>query len=296
MTAATLLCVIGLESGLAVATNKAPAATASSSSVWSPKKLADGQPDLQGFWRTEHIGTYSLNNPRQGQDGAPDRSGDRAGLPPVKGADGVAVAKTRKPSRIIDPADGQVPYLPWGRAHQQDLYLNFANPKLPQYVETQVRCFPSGVARQQWWNELEIRQYPGVVMLISYASNRLIYLDNRPHIPENIKLFMSDSRGHWEGNTLVVDVTNSNAKHRLSYEGDFSTDKVHITERFKFLDQNTYQYEATFDDPSVYTQPWTVSSRQDRVHKDDPAWEWYEYACHEGERNLDNYIPVEEPN
>ena len=274
--------VFGADAG-----DQAPAA-------WIPKRLSDGQPDVQGFWRTENPNAYSLTNPRTGQDGMPERTGPNAGKPPPRGPDGRVVAKTQKPSRIIDPPNGQVPYLPSAYAHQQDLYLNFEVPTKPQYVETQMRCYPSGVARQQWWNEVEIRQYPGVVFLISYASNRFIYLDDRPHIPDNIKLFMSDSRGHWEGNTLVVDVTNSNAKHRLSYEGDFSSDKVHITERFIFKDNNTYQYQATFTDPSVYKQPWTVSSKQLRVHGNDPSYEWYEYACLEGERNLDNYLPVAE--
>ncbi|HEY0340613.1 MAG TPA: hypothetical protein VGC34_07415, partial [Steroidobacteraceae bacterium] len=169
---------------------------------WQPKILPDGQPDIQGFWRTETPNAYSLTNPRQGQDGAPDPTGPRAGLPPLRGPDGRVVPRTHKPSRIIDPPDGQVPYQPWARAHQQDLYLHFETPDKPQYVETQIRCFPSGVARQQWWNEIEVRQYPGVIFIISYASNRFIYLDGRPHIPSNIKLFMSDSRGHWEGDTL----------------------------------------------------------------------------------------------
>ncbi len=261
--------------------------------TWVPKRLADGQPDIQGFWKTEHPNAYSLTNPRDGQDAKPEAKGPDAGKIPQRGLDGRIVAKTQKPSRIIDPINGQVPYQPWALARQQELYLNFENPKKPEYVETQMRCFPSGVSRQQWWNEVEIRQYPGVVFIISYASNRFIYLDDRLHIPVNVKQFMSDSRGHWEGNTLVVDVTNSNAKHRLSYEGDFSSDQVHITERFIFKDKNTFQYQATYQDPSVYTQPWTVSSKQNRVHGDDPSYEWYEYACHEGERNLDNYIPRE---
>jgi len=98
---------------------------------------------------------------------------------------------------------------------------------------------------------------------------------------------MSDSRGHWEGNTLVVDVTNSNAKHRLSNEGDFASDQVHITERWKFVDADTIEYTSTFTDPSVYTRPWTIASRFLRAHKDDPNWEVWEIECHEGERNFE---------
>ena len=68
---------------------------------------------------------------------------------------------------------------------------------------------------------------------------------------------MGDSRGHWEGNTLVVDVTNNNSKGRLSRAGDFASDKLHVTERFEFLDADHMQYRAVFDDPSTYTRPWT---------------------------------------
>ncbi len=83
----------------------------------------------------------------------------------------------------------------------------------------------------------------------------------------------------------MVDVTNSNSKHRLSNEGDFASDAVHITERFTFLDANTYRYEATYDDPSVFTRPWTAASKQIRAHRDEPGFEFWEYACVEGERN-----------
>jgi hypothetical protein len=245
--------------------------------VWVPNKLPDGQPDVQGFWRPANQGTYSLVNPRNGQDGKPDK-------------DGKIPKRPVKPSRIIDPADGQVPYQPWARTKQQHVQANFNNPVSQEFIDPQARCFPGGVSRQQWWHNTEIRQYPNYVVIIGDADRRIIPLDGRPHIPGNIKLWMSDSRGHWEGNTLIVDVTNSNAKHRLSNEGDFSSDSVHIQERFTFLDANTYQYQATYEDPRVYTRPWTVSSKQVRANTDEPDFEAWEYACIEGEKNTDNYI------
>ena len=118
---------------------------------------------------------------------------------------------------------------------------------------------------------------------------RIIPLDGRPHVGENLKLWMGDSRGHWEGTTLVVDVTNNNSKGRLSRAGDFASDKVHVTERFQFLDQNRVKYSAVFDDPTVYTRPWTFGFDLKRGNfggegnpTSDPNYEQWEEACHEG--------------
>jgi hypothetical protein len=255
-----------------------PKEEAPSEKIWHPKKLADGQPDLRGFWHAQLGGTYSLTNPRNGGGNTPPawflakRAGKKG---PVK------------PTRIIDPPDGEVPYQAWAREKQKHIAAHIDEPTKQEYIDPQARCFADGVSRTQWWHEFEIRQYPGYVVFVFDAATRIIHLDKRSHIPENIKLWMSDSRGHWEGNTLVVDVTNSNAKHRLSNEGDFSSDKVHITERFSFVDADTYRYEATYTDPSVYTQPWTVASTQVRAHKDEPNFEFYEYGCVEGERSAE---------
>jgi hypothetical protein len=244
--------------------------------TWAPKKLADGQPDVQGFWHAEIEGTYSLVNPRTGG------STRQAQLLEHQGKKQAA-----RRSRVSDPEDGQVPYQPWAREKQQHIQANINTPTRPEYIDPQARCFQDGVSRTQWWHDFQIRQYPGYIIFLFDSSTRVIYIDGRPHIPENIKLWMSDSRGHWEGNTLVVDVTNSNAKHRLSNEGDFSSDKVHITERFTFIDADTYRYEARYEDPSVYTRPWTITSTELRAQKDKPDFEFWEYGCHEGERSAE---------
>jgi len=249
---------------------------------WSPKILSDGQPDVRGFWSAKYSGTYSLVN--GGENGMASWPGKDGKVLP-RAADGTIPFREKRPSRIIDPVDGQVPFQPWARAKQQDLLLHFENPIAPGYVEGLARCFPGGVSRQQFGG-LEIRQYPGYIIFIGGMSNRIIPLDGQPHIPSNIKLWMSDSRGHWEGNTLIVDVTSSNSKHRLSNQGDFASDKVHITEKFVFLDANSYRYEATYDDPSVFTRPWTLISPQNRAHTKEPNYEAEESSCHEGDREF----------
>jgi hypothetical protein len=248
---------------------------------WTPVKLADGQPDVQGFWVAEVGGTYSLVNPRRGGGRLREQQLEQQGKVPPK-----------RTSRIVDPADGHIPYQPWARAKQQDIENNIDRPVKQEYIDPQARCLPDGVTRTIFWSGFQIQQYPGYVVMIFDQNHtyRVIPVDGRPHAPEAIKLWMSDSRGRWEGNTLVVDVTNSNAKHRLDNEGDFSSERVHITERFKFIDANTFEYESTFEDPSVYTRPWTLRAKMVRSHKNQPEWEQWEEACHEGERNADNAL------
>jgi len=240
---------------------------------------SDGQPDVQRFWTAEVGGTYSLVNPRRGGGRLREELLEREGkkLP-------------AKQSRIIDPADGQIPYQAWARAKQKDIQDHIDTPTKQEYIDPQARCLPDGVIRSIFWSGFEILQYPGYFVFL-YDQNhpfRIIPLDGRPHIPQSVKLWMSDSRGHWEGNTLVVDATNTNSKSRFDNEGDFASDKVHIVERFTFVDVNTMDYRATIEDASVYTRHWTIAARMVRAHQKEPDYEKWEDACHEGERNADD--------
>jgi len=97
---------------------------------------------------------------------------------------------------------------------------------------------------------------------------------------------MGDSRGHWEGTTLVVDLANNNSKGRLTREGDFASENLHIVERYTFLDGKNMHFESTFEDPTVYTRPWKIGA--DFIPKrTGPGYEQWEEACHEGERDAD---------
>ena len=250
---------------------------------WQPVHLPDGQPDVRGFYRPQVEGTYSLIRPAR----AP-------GIEQLEKIDQTLKAGKKLPapenSRVVDPANGQIPYQPWARARQQETEANIEKWVKPEHIDPQARCVPGGVTRTLFWSQLEIRQYPGYVVFVFDMNHpyRVIPLDARPHIPDTIKLWMSDSRGHWEGNTLVIDVANSNSKHRLSNEGDFASDKVHITERYTFTDSNTFRLEQRFEDPTVYTQPWTLASSFYRAHKDEPDYEWWEVECHEGEHDVEH--------
>jgi hypothetical protein len=127
---------------------------------------------------------------------------------------------------------------------------------------------------------------PGKVIL-TYEFNhayRVIPVDGTPHIAENIKLWMGDSRGRWEGNTLVVDVTNHNDRTWFDLVGSFHSDALQVVERYTIVDPDRIDYQATITDPKVFTQPWTIAFSLTRNKQ--PGFEHLEMACHEGERSL----------
>ncbi len=153
------------------------------------------------------------------------------------------------------------------------------------------------------YNSYQIVQTPGYILML-YEWNHLyryIPLDGGPHVDPEIRLGMGDSRGHWDGNTLVVDVTNFTDNtwpvgHGAPPEGApgsalttghgvFHSGKLHIVERFTFTDTDNIQYEVTIEDPEVFTQPWKISFNALRRAPDDHML--FEYACHKGNgRNI----------
>jgi len=254
---------------------------------WTPSVLADGQPDVQGFFGPAKQGTYSLTDPSNGGEGEVIRFHQlraEGKLPP------------QWPSRIIDPPDGQFPYQPWARAKQQYTEAHILKPVRQEFVDPMARCLPDGVIRDPIWTGFQIEQFPGqLVMLFDQVHTyRVIPLGEQPHAPDNIKLWMSDSRGHWEGHTLVVDVTNTNGKARLDNIGDFISPNAHITERLEFIDHDTISYEWQVNDPSVFTRPWTLWAKFNRVHAGDASYEQWEEPCHENERNAESLLSPQE--
>ncbi len=242
---------------------KAPAAK-----PWPPAQTPDGQPDVQGTWRPEIPGTHSLNPAQSSGAEFEER---------------VTGKGKRNPSRIVDPPSGEIPYQPWAAALQQKLASEFENATRPEHIDTATRCLVPGVPRLYYFPAFRIMQPAGSVVFVwdDHHAYRVIHLDGRPHVGPDVKLWMGDGRGRWEGNTLVVDTRNLKAKSRLDVVGDFFTDKAHLVERMTFVDANTMNYEVTIEDPTVFTRPWTMRVVQRRL-PDDEMWEW---ACHEGERD-----------
>ena len=243
------------------------------SKPWPPQKLSDGQPDVQGIWAAVNAGSTSLTNPISGGEDFDRR---------VSGAD------IKRPSRVIDPPDGLIPYQPWAAARQKKQESDYERPTRPEHIDTQHRCLLSGIPRLYTIvPSFRIIQIPGSVVFVwdEYHAYRVIPLDGRPHIASNVKLWMGDARGHWEGNTLVVDTTNVRGA-RLTYIGDFFSENAHITEKMTFVDADNMTYEATVNDPTVFTRPWTFRIGQKR-RPDDETWE---SACWEGNPDPDVWL------
>ena len=242
---------------------------------WTPPRTADGQPDIQGFWANQgrRLATYNI----QAMEGASEAHTLLSGV------------QSDPQSLIVDPADGRIPYLPWAQAKRQDVFENHNNPTKWEHVDPHTLCWLSGIPRMFYQGTVQILQAPGYIVMLQEFNHayRIIHLDGRPHVPAALKLWMGDSRGRWEGDTLVVDVTNKNDKTRFDIVGDFHSDAVHIRERFTVVDADTLRYEATFDDPGVYTRPFTMRLNLARAVRGEEAktFELLEEACREGERS-----------
>jgi len=204
---------------------------------------------------------------------------------------------------VVDPADGRIPFQPWAAEQRGEI---MARQDVLEYLDPRVKCLPSGLPRAHLpvgYNTYQIVQIPGYVVML-YEWNHLyryIPLDGRPHVNADIRLGMGDSRGHWEGNTLVVDVTNftentwvvghgappegAPASALTTGHGVFHSDALHVVERFTMSDADTIHYEVTIEDPKVFTQPWTIVF--DALTRAPEDHMLFEYACHEGNgRNI----------
>jgi hypothetical protein len=241
--------------------------------TWNPPRTADGQPDVQGFWANQgrRLSTYNV-----------EEAADQIHVQ-------ISGVQTDATSLIVDPADGKIPYQPWARAKRTEVFENHTNITRWEYVDPHTRCFLSGVPRVFYQGTFQILQPPGYVVILQEFNHgsRIIALDGRPHVGSNIKLWMGDSRGRWEGNTLVVDVTNNNDKTWFDLVGDFHSDALRISERYTLVDPDTIKYEATFDDPKVYTRSFKMALSFGRNVRGEQArsYELIEEACYEGERN-----------
>jgi hypothetical protein len=188
-------------------------------------------------------------------------------------------------SLVIDPPDGRIPpFTPDGKRRQAAAIaaISFQRPPAgPQDLSSAMRCITPGVPRigGRWGagndGYYEIMQSRGYVIFFMEAFHdaRIIPLDGRPHLPPEIRAWNGDSRGRWEGKTLVVDTTNFSPKS--SFMG--AAENLHLVERFTRLAADTLEYKVTIDDATTWTKPWTVLVRLKQTND-----KLYEFACHEG--------------
>ena len=236
---------------------------AARSGAYAPARTADGQPKIEGIWNP--VGTFYNIQDLEFQARFQNFRDD-----PTR----------RGKSLIIDPPDGKIPYQPWALAKSNEVLQHHEDPT-PQYLDPNARCFMQGVPRHLNNREFEIFQPPGYVVIFNMAHHtyRSIPLNGGPHIPDRIKLWMGDSRGRWEGNQLVVDVTNNNDQPWFDVVGSFHSDAMRVTERFVLINADAIEYTSVITDPKVYTRPWTMKLTFNR--NKDYGSELYEEACFE---------------
>jgi hypothetical protein len=186
---------------------------------------------------------------------------------------------------VVEPADGYIPYKPEASARAKDNFLHHMTD------EPELHCYMSGVPHQNFVQfGFQIIQTPGYFGMFweFMHSYRIIPTDQRPHISPAIRLFQGDPVGHWEGDTLVVDVTNSNDRTWNDTSGNFKTANAHIVERYTPVDVNTINYEAVIEDPTIYTAPWKIAYQFARANQ--PGYEQMEFGCIEGNQDIQHYI------
>ena len=216
--------------------------------AFNPPRTPDGKPDLQGYWDRAFT---SQDVEEHGPDGLNTQAG---------------------PSLVIDTPDHKIPYQPWA--------LEFRKGIVARNISPMAACLPPGVPRHAIAPAShQIVQMPGYVMYqLEYShSYRIISTTGAPHPSSDVRLFQGSSRGRWEGNTLVVDVTNLNGLTWLDNAGNFVSDALHVVERFTMVDADTIRYEATIEDPKVFSRPWKISLPL-VLHRE-PNFRILEYEC-----------------
>ena len=266
--------------------------------AWTPPRTADGQPDLQGMYTRNGIVALEADPPVNPIDPSAknplsvSNRGDGLGpYPGIFGQGGQVLrggGRQQRRTGIVDPPDRNLPWRPEEDAKRRQFLLDMNPPKDLRHVELNARCALPGIFQgEDNANPYTFLQRPGsVVLLYDYNhTSRIIHLDRTEHLGKDIRLFMGDSIGHWEGATLVVDTTNFNGRVAYSREIPYLTDALHTVERFTVGDENTIEYEVTIDDSKLFTKPWKVAGYFTRVPK---GVESLEFACAEGSQTLQN--------
>ena len=198
--------------------------------AFNPARTPDGKPDMNGRWQLS----------RGQQDIEEIKWGQYLFHPHIN-------------STVVEPADGRIPYQPWARALKNELPHTYITPS--------TMCLPRGPHRFVTANDLHIIQQPHSVVLYQEREHlaRIVPMNGRPHLASHVKLWFGTARGHWEGNTLVIETANINDLDWFDNQGSLVSDEIRQVERFTFVDANTLLYEQIVTDPKVLTQPMPIA-------------------------------------
>jgi hypothetical protein len=270
---------------------------------WTPPRTPDGQPDFQGYWATSTLTPLErpaefagkefftekeaaeyekrmldeLNSDRR--DGGPEAD-LRRNYNEFWRDRGTTVVASRRTSLIVDPPDGKIPpFTP--EARKRRTAEGGRGPNGPEDLALRIRCISRDLPMIPTPNNnvQQIVQGPGYVAILHEMMHefRIIPLDGRAHADPRVRGYMGDSRGHWEGDTLVIDTTNFIGKSNF-YGAD---ENMHLTERFTRTASDLIQYQFTVDDPTAFTRSWSGELSMRKTPE--PV---FEYACHEGNYSM----------
>jgi hypothetical protein len=297
-------------------TGQAPAPAAKMTGAahnWTPLRTAWGEPDLQGIWDFATI--TPLERPKElagkevltEEEAAefehrtleqrnPDRrdGGSQADVGRAYNQFwwdyGTKIVGTRRTSLIVDPSDGRIPPLtPEGQQRAAARAEARQRPATgPEDRNLWERCLMGAnagppMAPGPYNNVVQLFQAPGYVIILNEMINdaRIVPLDGRPHLPSSIRLWKGDSRGRWEGETLVVNT--QNFREDANFRG--ASAKMRLVERFTRVAADTLLYEFTVEDPGTWTRPWSAAIPMTKT--EGPI---FEYACHEGNYGMVNML------
>jgi len=310
-----LILILGFSLSLQAQTKPSP------SKPWAAPKTPWGDPDFQGTWTSDDCIATPMNRPanvgdklylseeeiaqreaaiaRQGETDKQEfvAANARANVNPPGHWGERARRPCRQTSLVTDPPNGRTPDL---TAEAQARLAarppnNAAQAASWEDFSFYIRCISRGLAGSMlpviYGNGTRIVQGPGFVTLLQEMVHeaRVVPLDGRPHAGPNFRSYMGDSRGRWEGDTLVIETTNflpGKTGIGLNGGGTPTSDALKVTERFKRTGPTTINYELTVDDPKTYTGPWKVGFPITR----EPGYENFEYACHEGNNAMFNSL------
>ena len=196
--------------------------------AYKAPRTADGKPDLQGVWQALNTAAWDIQDHAAG-----------LGVPAGQG--------------VVE--GNEIPYQPWAAARKKD---NFAKRLTDDPI---AQCYLPGVPRITYMpHPFQIFQTPGITAILYEYDHavRTIYTD-RPHLPGHIDFWLGMSRGHWEGETLVVDVIDFNDKTWFDAAGNFHSDALHVVERYTRTGPDHIAYEVSIEDPKVFTRPWKMN-------------------------------------
>jgi len=299
------------------------AASAGQARAYAPPKTPWGEPDLQGVWNdatstplqrpngakdvitdeeaADFQASLAHDLTRDRRDGGADADVNRAYNDHWMDARRLKITADHRTSLIVDPPDGRIPPLVALSSERQaaraaraaaNTRFNAGLPDDYSDMSLPVRCIIRTDSPPYlptiYNNDFQIVQSPGVVAIAPEMihSARIVYTDGRPHLARGLRQWLGDSRGRWDGPTLVVETTNFQTDDGVIFQGaNPSTFK--ITERFTRVDATSVNYEFTVDDPSTWTKPWTALIPWTKI---DPGEQMYEYGCHEDNFDIVHFL------